>query len=287
MDGAIERADGMPATELTTPGAGLTLRLIVRAGCWLGAGMLGVVATLLVVNAGVATILAALVLPVLTVMYVHRARVGAGEPVAVLALSVLTGAIAGAAVAALSRLSFGQLHLAQIVAIAQGRTPLSVVLLLGVTVPLIAELLKLAGPLLVRRLPRVRDEVMTGAVFGFASGIGYAAASTLVNYWPVIRDGYSPTGMTGIVDWSATLFGLTLLKPMIHGTTSALLGAGIWAATLRRGSVTVPVLAGLSGSVVYALGELLLSSRGTFAVLVLHGLLLTTLLILTRRTVHA
>ena len=172
-------------------------------------------------------------------------------------------------------------------AIAQGRTPLSVVLLLGVTVPLIAELLKLAGPLLVRRLPRVRDEVMTGAVFGFASGIGYAAASTLVNYWPVIRDGYSPTGMTGIVDWSATLFGLTLLKPMIHGTTSALLGAGIWAATLRRGSVTVPVLAGLSGSVVYALGELLLSSRGPFAVLVLHGLLLTTLLILTRRTVHA
>jgi hypothetical protein len=65
-----------------------------------------------------------------------------------------------------------------------------------------------------------------------------------------------------------------------------LLGAGIWAATLRRGSVTVPVLVGLGGAVLSSVGELLLLGRGTLAVLALHGLVLATLLVTLRRTVH-
>ena len=119
---------------------------------------------------------------------------------------------------------------------AQGRPPLSLMLLLGITLPLLGELAKLAGPLFLRRWPRFRDEVMDGVVFGVASGVGFAAASTLVNYWPIIRDGYAPTGAAGIADWTATLAGLAIVRPLVHGATSGLIGAGLWAATLRRGA---------------------------------------------------
>ena len=67
-------------------------------------------------------------------------------------------------------------------------------LLLGVTLPLLGELAKLAGPLLLRCWPRFRDETMDGVILGVASGVGFAAVSTLVNYWPIIRDGYAATG---------------------------------------------------------------------------------------------
>jgi RsiW-degrading membrane proteinase PrsW (M82 family) len=250
------------------------------------AGMLGVVATLLVGNAGMATILAALVVPLIYVAYIHHADVHEGEPVIVLASTVLIGGLAGAGLALLTRQYLGQLALAQIAAMAQGRPPLSLLLFLGITLPLLGELLKLVGPLLLRRWPHFRNEVMDGAVFGVASGVGFAAASTLVNYWPIIRGGYAPTGAAGISDWTATLVGLAILRPLIHGTTSGLIGAGIWAATLRRGNVIVPVVVGLAGAVVYSLGELLLLSRGTPAVLALHGLVLALLLTTLRRTIH-
>jgi RsiW-degrading membrane proteinase PrsW (M82 family) len=172
------------------------------------------------------------------------------------------------------------------VAMSQGRPPLSLILFLGVSLPLLGELLKQAGPLLLRRWPRFRNEVMDGAVFGVASGVGFAAASTLVNYWPIVRGGYAPTGAAGLSDWTATLVGLAILRPLIHGTTSGLIGAGIWAATLRRGNVALPVLVGLGGAVAYSLGELLLLGRGTLAVLALHGLVLALLLTTLRRTIH-
>jgi len=92
-------------------------------------------------------------------------------------------------VAGLARAYLGKLALPQLAATAQGSPPISLVLLLGITLPLIGELCKLTGPLLLRRWPRFRNEVMDGAVFGVASGVGFAAASTLVNYWPIIRGG--------------------------------------------------------------------------------------------------
>ncbi len=255
--------------------------------CWaLVAGVLGVVATLLVANAGLATIVAALVVPLVYVAYIHHAEVHEGEPVVVLASTVLVGGVAGAGLALLSRQYLGQLALAQIVAMAQGRPPLSLVLFLGISLPLLGELLKLVGPLLLRRWPHFRNEVMDGAVFGVASGVGFAAVSTLVNYWPVIRGGYAPTGAAGISDWTATLVGLAILRPLVHGTTSGLIGAGIWAAALRRGSVTLPVVVGLGGAVAYSLGELLLLRWGTLAVLALHGLVLVVLLTTLRRTIQ-
>jgi RsiW-degrading membrane proteinase PrsW (M82 family) len=165
--------------------------------------------------------------------------------------------------------------------------PTSTMLLLGVTVPLVGELLKLAGPLRFRGALLFRDETANGAVLGATSGVGYAAASTLVNYWPIVRDGYAPTGVAGLADWSVTLIGLAIPKPLIHGTTSGPVMVGICAATVRRDLMIVPALAGLCGGVVYGLGDLLLNRHGTISVLLLHGLLLAILLTLLWRIVRA
>jgi RsiW-degrading membrane proteinase PrsW (M82 family) len=279
MDGATERADG----TRTAPA-----RPRLGGSYWvLAAGLLAVLVALLVANAAIATILAALVVPVVLLVYVRRAGAYGGAPVSDVALIMLGGAVVGGGLAALTRLYVGQLPLAQVAAIAQGRPPASVMLLLGVTVPLVAEVLKLAGPLLLRRRPGFCNDVFGGAVLGAASGVGYAAASTLVNYWPIVRDGHAPMSWAGIVEWTATLLGLTILKPLMHGATSGLIVTGIYAATVRRGGVMVPMLAGMCGAVAYSLGELLLSRYGTLAVLTLHGLLVAIVLTLLRRAIRA
>lgn len=249
-------------------------------------GLALVIVTLLLGNAGLATLLAAFVVPIIYVAYIQHADVHEGEPIAVIALTVVAGGVIGALLAYLTRVYMGQLALPQLLSAARGQPPASMALLLGVTLPLIGELLKLTGPIALWRWPRFRNEVMDGAVFGVAAGVGFAAGGTLVNYWGIIRGGYSPVGAAALSDWTATLAGLAILRPLIHGTTSALIGAGIWAATLRRGAVTLPILVGLGGSIVYALGELLLLSRGTLVVLALHSLLLAMLLTILRQTIH-
>jgi RsiW-degrading membrane proteinase PrsW (M82 family) len=249
-------------------------------------GVLLVVATLFLANAGVAVVLAALVVPILYVAYIHHADVHEGEPLVVLGSTVLSGALLGVALAALTRSYMSRFALTQIVATAQGSPPASLILLLGVSVPLVGELVKLAGPLFLRRWPQFRNEVMDGAVFGVAAGVGFAAGSTLVNYWPIIRGGYAPTAGPGLADWTATLVGLAIIRPLVQGTTSALIGAGIWAASLRRGDTVLPIALGFGGAIVYSLGELLLLSRGTLVVLALHGLVLVVLLLALRRTMH-
>jgi len=248
----------------------------------LAAGALGVVAALVVGTVGLATALAALALPVAGLVYLHRA----GRPLAVLAAAALSGGLAGAGLALLTRLYLEQLPLAQLVALGQGRPPLSLVLLLGITLPLLGDLAKQVGPLLLRRWPRCRDEVLDGVVLGVTSGVGFAAASTLVNYWPIIRDGYAPTGAAGLRDWTATLAGLAVVRPLVHAATGGLIGAGLWASTLRRGRVTLPVIVGLVGGMAYGLGEQLLLRWGTPAVLALHGLVLAVLLTMLRRTIR-
>jgi RsiW-degrading membrane proteinase PrsW (M82 family) len=244
------------------------------------------VATLLVANAGLATVLAALIAPVVYVASIRHADVPEGKPFVAVVSTVLAGGLVGAGLAWLTRLYLTQLSLAQVTAMAQGMPPLSLVLFLGITMPLVGELLKLAGPLLLRRWPSFRDEVIDGVVFGIASGVGFAAGSTLVNYWPIIRGGYAPTGAAAFSEWTATLLGLTIVRPLVHGAATGLIGAGIWAATLRRGSGIFPVLVGLGGSVGYSLGELLLLSWGTLVVLALHGLVLALLLLTLWRTIR-
>jgi hypothetical protein len=251
----------------------------------LAAGVVVVLATLLLVNAGLAIVLAALVVPLVGGVYVLQVSGSQRMPTAAVALSAAIGGAGGAGLALLARLYVEEVAGSRMV-VADGRLPLSLVLLMGVTVPLLGDLLELVGPLLLRRWPGVRDGVVDGVILGIASGIGFAATSTVVNFWPIILAGYSPTGLAGTLDWTATLIGLSVLRPLVNGTTSGLIAAGVWAAMLRRGQAAVPVAVGFGGSVIYSLCDFLFLSRGSLAVLALHGVMLAVLLMTLRLTVR-
>ena len=252
----------------------------------LAVGMLGVVAALLFARLGLAVVLAALVVPAIGVVYACEARVHARVPIAALALAAMAGSLSGAVLTLLARQYVEQFGVAQMTAMAEGRPSLSLVLLLGITAPLLGDLLALVGPLPLRRWPGVRHEVVDGVILGVVSGVGFAAMSTLVNYWPLIRDGYTPTGVDGVLDWTATLVGLSVLRPLVHGATSGLIAAGVWAAMLGRGQVAVPVAVGFGGSMMYSLADFLFLSRGSFMVLAVHGVLLAVLLVTLRFTIR-
>ena len=249
----------------------------------LAAGVAAVQATLLLANAGLAIVLAALVVPVVGGAYVLQARGSLGVPIAAVAVSTAIGCAGGTGLALFARLYIEQRGAAQMAAMAEGRYPLSLILLLGVTLPLFGDLLKLAGPLLLRRWPGVRDVVRDGVILGIASGIGFTATSTVINAWPIIEAGYSPTGLLGTLDWMATLIGLSVLRPLVNAATSGLIAAGVWAAMLRRGPVTVPVAVGFGGSIVYSLCDFLFLSRGSLIVLTLHAVMVAALLVTLRR----
>jgi RsiW-degrading membrane proteinase PrsW (M82 family) len=245
-----------------------------------------VILTLMAASVGAAVILAAFVVPLVYVMYIYDVDVHEGEPILVIASTVVIGAIVGALVAVAGRFYVANVALPQMAA-SLNRTPgIGMLLFLGVAIPIVGELAKLIGPLTLRRWPHFRNEVMDGTVFGVASGVGFASGSTVVNYWPFIVAGYSPAGAAGLSDWTATLLGLALLRPLVHGTTSGLIGSGIWAAYLHRSSVALPIGAGFGGAVAYPLLELFLLQRGTLVVLASHVLLLGVLLILLRRIIH-
>jgi RsiW-degrading membrane proteinase PrsW (M82 family) len=249
-----------------------------------GAGL--VMVALMLANAGAAVVLAATIVPLLYVMYIYDADVHEGEPFAVIACTVISGALFGVLVALIGRAYVARVTLLQMGGGMDRPPSLGYLLLFGVALPILGQLAVLTGPLLLRRWPHFRNEVIDGIVFGVAAGVGFAGGSTLVNYWPMVRTGYSPAGPTGLTEWSITLLGLAILRPLILGTTAGLIGSGIWAAYLHRGQVVVPVFAGFVGALLYPIGELFLLHRGTLVVLGFHGLLLGGLLLLLRRVIH-
>ena len=93
-------------------------RLLLYLGA-LVAGVLGVVGLLVFANAGVAAVLAAVVLPVIAIAYLHDADVHERVPLNVLGLAALTGGLAGAGLALLARLYTEQLGVAQLAAMAR------------------------------------------------------------------------------------------------------------------------------------------------------------------------
>jgi RsiW-degrading membrane proteinase PrsW (M82 family) len=245
-----------------------------------------VVAALLFANVGVAVVVAALVVPFIYVMYIYDADVHEGEPIAVIACTVIAGGVLGAALALVARAYVARTALTQLASPIDRGPSIGYILFIGVTLPIAGELAKLVGPLVLRRWAHFRNEVMDGVVFGVAAGVGFAAGSTIVNYWSFIRTGYSPLGGAGLSDWAGTLLGLAFLRPLIHGTTVGLIGSGVWAAFLRRGSVALPIAIGFAGAILYPLGEIFLRGRGTIIVIFFHAILLAALLTVLRRVIH-
>jgi hypothetical protein len=148
----------------------------------------------------------------------------------------------------------------------------------GLVLPLLAEVLKAAGPLYLRQQPRYRNEVMDGATLGAAAGGGYAAAAAILYFWPLI-DGSADLGGS-VSGWTASLIAMLVVRPLIACASTGLICAGIWQFTLRPhpNALLVPVGSALVGAVVLAIGSLLIAGQPTVVELIWNVVVLIALL---------
>lgn len=167
-----------------------------------------------------ATAVAALLLPVLYLLYLREVEVYEHEPFLVLLVTFVLGTGLGA----LSTFVIGPLLTDAALRGDQVRT----VVISGLALPLVDQLLMLAGPLILLSRPHF-NETLDGLAFGVASALGYSMASLLVAEWPVLSGPLYATGT--VTDWALSLTRDGILVAVVNASTTGLITASIW---LRR-----------------------------------------------------
>lgn len=234
----------------------------------------------------VAIVAAALLVPVLYLFYFYEVQIYGNEPLRVLAGTFVAGIVLGGAMSLLTYRLVLSLSFTGLL----GPTA-KAVWVLGVALPLLAQVLMLAGPLFLYLTRRNFDEVLDGLGFGVASGLGFAAAQSVVNSWLLITGPFQQIGAA--YSWALPTVRVSLLAPLVDAATTGLICAALW---LRRDPTpptrslgalaSLPVAVGLAilGQVVPAVGSLV--RGGLVENLLWYGGALVVLLLLVRHVVH-
>src|SRR6202795_3005449 len=203
-----------------------------------------------------ATVAATFLLPVLYLLYLYEVEVYEDEPWLLIAATMITGAVLGYAFSRFAGDSVSRLNLT-------GDRENAFVLA-GVAIPIVGQVLMLAGPLflyLVR--PRYR-EPLDGLTFGAASALGFTLTSSLVAFWPLIGGPLVATGAP--LDWSLRLLRAGILISLINASTTGLITAAIWLQRYDRRRAGRPWTTGILPTLVVAFGAQLVLGMLTFAV---------------------
>ena len=165
----------------------------------------------------VAIVASAVLVPLLTVLYLYDVDVYEDEPVRVILFTMLAGAGSGIALGVLAR----ELAPTGVEAILD--TTDDAVLVRGLLLPLLAVALSLVGPLVL--LPyRKFNDVLDGATFGAASAVSLVGAQLIVSSLPMLGAGLRPVGQ--IWPWVARLLELAVALPLMSaGVVGAVAGA--------------------------------------------------------------
>lgn len=180
-----------------------------------------------------AFVAAALVVPALYLVYMYDVNEWEDQP-----LAVVLGAVAAAAA-----LGVGFTYLWHAGLLGDDLSPVSFdgngaggirwtsFLVLVLLVPVVSEVLKELGPIVLARLPRF-DDMIDGLTFGVAAGAAYAAAETIV----VNRGLFSDFGKIDSPDagfWVSLVLSAAVVKPIVYGAATGIavasfsgLGAG-------------------------------------------------------------
>ncbi len=163
-----------------------------------------------------AVVAAALLVPLMMVLYVWDVDVYEDEPVRVMAFTAAWGIVAGVVVGLLSRLLPSSAGILESVTAAD---------LLGrsVLIPLVSGVAMLAGPLVL--LPyRKFNDVLDGATFGATAAVTFSAALVLSQGTDLFTAGLRPPGES--LPWIVRLLSLGIASPLISaGVTGAAAGA--------------------------------------------------------------
>src|SRR3954447_1409083 len=186
---------------------------VFRNALMLGAALVVVLAILGAFPLAVPT--AAVLVPLLMVLYLWDVDVYEDEPRIVLGATMLWGAVTGAICSVVihalpsSTGGFG--------------VNASALLIGGVVVPLVTGALMLIGPLFLLRWRRFND-VLDGATFGAASAVAFVGAKLLIDSTSMWSGGLRPGGDAG--QWVVKLLSLGIIEPLIAaGAIGAVAGA--------------------------------------------------------------
>jgi hypothetical protein len=162
-------------------------------------------------------------------------------------------------------------------------------LLVAVLVPLVGEVIRQVGPLLLASRPEF-DDLMDGLTFGVISGVSFACFDTIVRYWDLLTGGLVEPD-PGL--WVSLIFLHGFVKPLLIGTATGIacaefsgLGRGYDGFTPRYYAAFALAV---GANIAFAAGLYLFAFVGddTLAVILslAWGLLLLGILILRMRTV--
>lgn len=176
---------------------------------------------------GPAVAAAALIVPLLYLLYLYEVEIYEDEPVVVIGATFAVGALLGVPFAIVAGPIVTQ---ALIMGSALG--PIAGDILVGgILIPLLAQLLMLAGALVLYVMRRF-DEALDGFAFGAASALGFTFATTLVLLSPQLQQGFFSEipPLTSALQIAQS----GLLVPLIYASTTGLIAGALW---LRRGHV--------------------------------------------------
>ena len=243
---------------------------------------------------GVAIVIASLIVPAAVLVELPKRDLVETEPwwgtPAMLGWGIVVGVVISAINAALvaefwldgATLHAGAAGFGGAAAEREGGVPFGLLLLSGIVIPAAAVALSAAGPVFLRRYPVFRNEVMDGVTLGAAAGGGFATGSTLVYVWPMVASGHNGDGSAA--DWTATLIGLLLTRPLIFSIATALVCAGLWHVALTQVStdLVLPAACGVGGAIVFSLGDLITQPQGTRPELLWHVVAVAGLVLIAR-----
>ena len=191
--------------------------LLISAGLILVFTLTGLIAA--------AVVSAAFFIPITYLVYIYDVNLWEDAPAPVVgALFLFTGALA----LIVSLVFFRWVFDAELLALGRatagrgGVTSISGpgLLIFAVLLPLVAEVVKNLGPVLLARSPRF-DDMIDGLTFGIASGTAYAAFETLIAYGGVftapelrVTDGQGT--------WLVVVLNLMVVKSLIYGTATGI-----------------------------------------------------------------
>ena len=185
----------------------------------LGLGVATVVVLAVLGLFPLALVAAAVLMPLITTVYVYDVDVYEDEPIRIIGMTMIAGAVAGVVIGFLAR------TWAPIDAQLLSEPEMGPVIIRSVVLPILSVALIVIGPLFLLRYKRFND-VLDGATFGVASAVSFAGATLLVQAAPYFSVGLRPGGDVG--NWIARLLALGALVPLLYAGAFGISCGALW-----------------------------------------------------------
>ncbi|HET9104823.1 MAG TPA: zinc ribbon domain-containing protein [Solirubrobacteraceae bacterium] len=231
----------------------------------------------------VALIAGAVLLPLVTLLYLWDTDIYEDEPMQVVILTMVWGAIAGVITGVI-----GQGLSGSVATLSPDEG--SIVLDQGIIVPLIGMVLTLLGPLALLRYRRFND-VLDGVTFGAGAGAAFAAGEVITYSFSILSGGLRPSG--SVLPMLGRLGTIALTIPVLEMAVIGAVGGGLWlqfrAPVRDREALGVlgnPLAALLAAAVLIAVGFSLEPLMDTGLWLLCLAVLDVIALLWLRRVIH-